>query len=60
MKSNARLPKNGGAAKAAEIFEKTRKKVPSDNLVKIISETPGIETDKGSKRDDRAAQDAEI
>jgi hypothetical protein len=30
--------KKGGAKKAAEIFESTRKKEPSDRLVKIISE----------------------
>jgi hypothetical protein len=35
-----KLPQSGGSKKAVEIFEKTRKKQPSDELVKIISEIP--------------------
>lgn len=33
-----KLPKPEGAKKAVEIFEKTKKKQPSDALIKIISE----------------------
>lgn len=51
----------GGAKKAAEIFERDRKKEPSDRLVQIISEygTPAPEI-RPSKKDDRAAKDVEI
>jgi hypothetical protein len=40
-----RLPQKGGAKKAAEDFEKDRRKEPSDRLVQIISEygTPAPE-----------------
>ena len=55
-----RLPQKGGAKRAAEIFEKTRKKTPSDELVKIISEIPEIEPEQKPKQDDRAARDREI
>lgn len=51
----------GGAKKAAEIFERDRKREPSDRLVQIISEygTPEPEK-KPSKKDERAAKDVEI
>ena len=42
----AKLPQKGGAEKAARIFENTRKKEPSDRLVKIISEVPTPECSK--------------
>ncbi len=54
--------KKGGAKKAAEIFEKTRRKQPSDRLVQIISEV-GLteeEIEKQKKPDDRAAKPVEI
>lgn len=57
MEKKIKLPQKGGAKKAAEIFENTRKKQPSDQLVKIISETPDVETDKPAGR---AAKDLEI
>jgi hypothetical protein len=53
-----KLPKKDGAKKASETFENMRKKVPSDALVKIISEISPDESSK--KEDDRAAKDAEI
>jgi hypothetical protein len=37
-KSKVKYPNKGGAKRAAELFEQTRKKEPSDHLVKIISE----------------------
>jgi hypothetical protein len=52
-------PKDGGK-KAAEFFKSTRKKEPSDRLVKIISEIDQPEIVEPSKKDDRAAKDAEI
>lgn len=54
-----KLPQAGGSRKAAEIFEKTRKKQPSDGLVKIISEIPEKEADIKPKID-RAAKDVEL
>ena len=59
-KSKAKLPQKSGAQKAAQIFEGTRKNVPSDRLVKIISEIPAVEPNQNPKVDDRAAKDAEI
>lgn len=53
-----KMPTKGGARKASETFENTRKKVPSDALVKIISEISPDESSK--KRDDQAAKDVEI
>ena len=54
----------GGAKKAAEDFERDRKKEPSDRLVQIISEygTPAREniTERKPGKDDRAAKDVEI
>lgn len=51
----------GGGAKASKIFESTRKKQPSDQLVKIISEVGQPENDeKTPRKDDRAAKDAGI
>lgn len=51
---NPKMPSKDGAKKAAEIFRKTRRKQPSDELVKIISEIPEIK-DKSSI--ERAAKD---
>lgn len=51
----------GGAKKAAEIFKSTRKKQPSDQLVKIISEVGQTEeVEKPPRRDDRAAKDVGV
>jgi hypothetical protein len=51
----------GGAKKAAEVFERGRKKEPSDRLVQIISEYGTPEPEKMPiKKDDRAAKDVEI
>jgi hypothetical protein len=57
--TKAKLPQTDGAKKATKIFEKTRKKIPSDELVKIISEVQEVESENKSIRD-RAAKDAEI
>ncbi|OFZ15555.1 MAG: hypothetical protein A2Z20_02810 [Bdellovibrionales bacterium RBG_16_40_8] len=59
MKVKAKLPQKGGAKKASEIFESGRKQVPSDRLVKIISEIPEVESEEPRKRD-RVAKDVEI
>lgn len=59
MKAKAKLPQKGGAKKASEIFESGRKKIPSDRLVKIISEIPEVDSDEPRKRD-RVAKDAEL
>ncbi len=55
-----RPPPKGGAKKAAEDFERDRKREPSDRLVQIISEygTPAPERKPG--KDDKAAKDVEI
>jgi hypothetical protein len=58
-KQNDKLPQKGGGRKASDIFEKTRKKEPSDNLVKIISQIPENNSDKKPNYD-RAAKDLEI
>lgn len=58
--SKYKLPKMGGAKKAAEIFKNTRKKQPSDRLVQIISEIPVIEKENPKKPADRAAKPVEI
>lgn len=51
----------GGGEKASQIFESTRKKQPSDQLVKIISEVGQSENgEKTPRKDDRAAKDAGI
>ncbi|MCC7405027.1 MAG: hypothetical protein IT288_11575 [Bdellovibrionales bacterium] len=50
----------GGAKKAAEDFEKDRKKEPSDRLVKIIAEYDIPMPEKTPSKDDQAAKDAEI
>ncbi len=57
----AKIPRKGGAKRAAENFEKNRKKEPSDELVKIISEygTPAPEK-KPHHKDDQAAKDVEV
>jgi hypothetical protein len=57
--------KKGGAQKAAEIFESTRKKQPSDRLVQIISEvqpdlTPERDKEEQKKRDDKVARSPEV
>ncbi len=57
MEKKIKLPQKDGAKKAAEIFENTRKKQPSDRLIKIISETPEVEINKPT---DRAAKNLEI
>jgi hypothetical protein len=54
------LPQKDGAKKAAAIFESNRKKVPSDGLVKIISEIPTLEPEKVPKSDDKAAKEADL
>lgn len=59
MEEKIKLPQKGGVEKAVQIFNRIRKKEPSENLVKIISEIPEIEPEKKSKQD-RAAKDAEI
>jgi len=56
MKEKIKLPQKGGAKKLAEYFEKTKKKEPSDRLVKIISEIPDLNSDESIKRD-RSAKD---
>ena len=58
--TKAKLPQKDGAQKAARIFEDTRKKEPSDKLIKIISEIPDSDAHKNPKPDDRAAKDAGI
>lgn len=58
-KQKIRLPKKDGGRRAAEIFERTRKKTPSDRLIKIISEIPEIPSVEKPPRD-RAAKDAEV
>lgn len=50
----------GGGEKASQIFESTRKKQPSDQLVKIISEVGQPENEKTPRKDDRAAKNAGI
>jgi hypothetical protein len=52
----------GGGKKAAEIFKATRKKQPSDRLIKIISEVgmPEPESKESSEKEDRVAKDMEI
>lgn len=58
IKSNPKFPKPGGAKKAAAIFKKSRRKTPSEELIKIISEIP-IDEDKSPIVRDRVAKDAE-
>ena len=53
-------PRKGGAKRASENFEKDRKKEPSDELVKIISEYGLPEAEKKPRKDDQAAKDVEI
>ena len=55
------VPK-GAAKKVAEIFNRNRKKQPSDRLVQIISEVGQTESEKdqSKKRDDRAARQPEV
>ena len=52
--------KKGAAKKVAEIFEKTRKKQPSERLIRIISEIGSDDADKNKNSDGRAAKPAEI
>ena len=49
----------GAGKKVEEIVSATRGKVPSDRLVKIISEVGQPQPADDSKKDDRAAKDAE-
>jgi hypothetical protein len=61
MKENKpKLPQSGGAKKAAQIFEETRKKQPSDKLVKIISEVPSPEPETKPIPIKKIAKDAQI
>jgi CHASE3 domain sensor protein len=57
--SKIKLPQKDGVERAVEIFNRTRKKQPSDRLVKIISDIPELEQEK-KHQDDQAAKDAEI
>lgn len=57
--SKVKYPKKGGAKKVAEEFEKNRKKAPSDELVKIISEY-GDEPEVQTPKKDRAAKSPEV
>lgn len=54
--------KKGAGKKVSEIFNRDRKKQPSDELVKIISEVGQTENEKEEhkKRDDRAARQPEV
>lgn len=58
-KSKLKIPQKNGGKLAAQIFERTRKKIPSDALVKIISEIPELESDQ-KKILDNVAKDLEI
>ncbi len=60
-KKQLTYPPKGAGKKLTELFERDRKKEPSDELVKIISEygTPAPEN-KPAKKDDRAAKDVEV
>jgi hypothetical protein len=52
--------KKGSAKKVAEIFKATRNKLPSDRLVKIISEVGEPSEEKQKRPLDRVAKQAEI
>ncbi|MGE3758643.1 MAG: hypothetical protein AB7H97_12845 [Pseudobdellovibrionaceae bacterium] len=58
--SKLKPPRRGGAKKAAETFERDRKKEPSDRLVQIISEYGTPAPEEKNKKDERAAKDAGI
>ena len=59
-KPKVKLPQAGGAKKASEIFEKTRKRQPSEELVKIISEVTEKYEEEVKPKIDRVARDSEI
>lgn len=50
----------GAGQKVADLFKSTRKKEPSDRLVKIISEIKPTEPEKMPKKDERAAKDLDV
>lgn len=52
--------KKGAGKKVAEIFNRDRKKQPSDELVRIISEVGETEKEQPKKPDDRAAKQPEV
>lgn len=54
--------KKGAGKKVAEIFNRNRKKQPSDELTKIISEVGRTENEneQSKKNDDRAAKPPEV
>jgi hypothetical protein len=52
--------KKGAAKKVAEIFKSTKNKLPSDRLVKIISEVGEAVEGKQKKPLDRVAKQSEI
>jgi hypothetical protein len=52
--------KKGAAKKVAEIFKSTKNKLPSDRLVKIISEVGEAVEEKQKKPLDRVAKQSEI
>jgi hypothetical protein len=58
--SKYKSTKKGAAKKVAEIFEKTRKKQPSERLIKIISEVGLTDDEKNKNSDDRAAKEADL
>ena len=55
-----KIPASGGVERSAQILKKMRKKEPSDELVKIISEIPETESDKPVKKPGIAAKDLEL
>lgn len=54
-----KVPKTGGAKKAAAIFKKSKNRAPSDELIEIISEIPEDDTESSPIRE-RVAKDLEI
>lgn len=50
----------GGGERVEKIVSSTRKREPSDRLVKIISEVGQPEAPEAPKKDDQAAKDAGI
>lgn len=58
--SKYKSAKKGGGKKAAEIFESTRKKQPSDRLVKIISEIGQDKPEETHEKNEKVAKDLGI
>lgn len=61
--NNLKLPKKGGAKKAAEAIKKFRDQEPSDRLIKIISEYGNdlaVDKEPTPKRTLVAAKDTEL